>query len=88
MRLLCVWYHQIRPKVARKVVHGYQNKDKNITITTQKSVNFSLQCIITKKKYVILHPVSAAILDFILNILQRGKTPTACQSNSPNATAA
>ena len=37
------------------------------------------------KNYVIPHPVIAATLDIILNILQYWKTTT-CQSNSPNTT--
>ena len=56
-------------------VYDSRNKDKNITIMKNKSVIFSMQCIL-----VIPHPVIAAIWDVILNILQRWKTKT-CQSN-------
>ena len=52
---MILWYYQIRPKVVLKV-HGpwidrydSQNKDKNITITKNKSLLFfSMQCIIAK----------------------------------------
>ena len=48
------WYYQIRPKVVWNLqgvwIDGYdsQNKDKNITMTKNKSVIFSVQCIIAK----------------------------------------
>ena len=51
---MILWYYQIRPKVVWKVhgagIDGYlsQNKDKNITITKNKSAIFSVQCIKAK----------------------------------------
>ena len=68
-----IWYYQIRPKKVWKVygawIDGYdsQNKDKNITITKNKSF---LHAMHHSKSHVIPHPVIAAILDVILNILQ------------------
>ena len=51
---MILWYYQIWPKVVWKV-HGAcidkydsQNKDKNITITKNKSLIFSVHCIIAK----------------------------------------
>ena len=68
---MMLWYYQIRPKDVWKVhgawIGGYDspNKNKNITITKNKSLFFSMQCIIAKN-HVILHRVIAAILDAIL----------------------
>ena len=52
-------------------IDGYdsQNKDKNITITKIKSLLF-FRVVYHSKNNVIPHPVIAAILDVILNILQ------------------
>ena len=73
---MILWYYQIRPKVVWKV-HGawidtydFHNKDKNITITKNKSMLF-FRAVYHSKNHVIPHPVIAAILDAILNILQR-----------------
>ena len=70
-------YYQIRPKVVWKV-HGAwiddydsQNKDKNITITKNKSLLFFPCSVIIANTQVIPHRVIGAILDVILNILQR-----------------
>ena len=77
-------YYQIQPKVVWKVhgawIDGYDslNKDKNITITKKESIH--------SNNHVIPHPVIAAILNVILNILQHWKTTITCQSNSPNTT--
>ena len=66
---MILWYYQIRSKVVRKVhgawIDGYVslNKDKNVTITKIR-VYYS-------KNHVIPRPVIAAILNIILNILQR-----------------
>ena len=49
--------------------YDYQNKDKNITITKKESVFFC--AVYYSKIHVISNPVIAAILDVILNILQR-----------------
>ena len=51
---------------------GYdsQNKDKNIAITKIKSLLF-FHAVYYSKTHVILHPVIAAILSVILNIVQR-----------------
>ena len=53
-------------------VDGYdnQNKDKNITIAKNKSLLFFFRAVYHSKNRVITHPVIAAILDIILNILQ------------------
>ena len=53
-------------------IDGYnsQNKDKNITITKIKSL-LLFQAMSYSKNHVIPHPVIAAILNVILNILQR-----------------
>ena len=62
------WYYQIRPKVLWKVhsawIDGYdsQNKDKNITITKNKSLLY-FRVVYHSKKHVIPHSVIAAILD-------------------------
>ena len=70
------WYYQIQPKVVWKVhgewIGGYisQNKDKNITITKNKSLLF-FRAVYHSKNHVIPNPVVTAILDFILNTLQR-----------------
>ena len=48
----------------------YQNKDKNITITKNKSLLF-FRAVYNSKNHVISNPVIAAILDAILNILHR-----------------
>ena len=73
---MILWYYQIRPKVVWKV-HGAwidrydsPNKDKNITITKIKSLLF-FHAMYYSKNHVIPHPVTAAILNVILNILQR-----------------
>ena len=49
--------------------YGYQNKDKNITITKNKSPFFC--AVYHSKTHVISNTVIAAILNVILNILQR-----------------
>ena len=73
---MILWYYQIWPKVVWKVhgacIDGYnsQIKDKNITITKNKSLLF-FRALYHSKKHVIPHPVIADILDVILNILQR-----------------
>ena len=72
---MILWYYQIRPKVVWKMhgawIDGYdsQNKDKNITITKNKSM-LLFRAVYYSKKHVIPHPVIAAILNVILNILQ------------------
>ena len=68
-------YH-IWPKVVWKVhgawIDGYdsQNKDKNITIAKIR-VCYFFNAVYHSKNHVIPHPVIAAILYAILNILQR-----------------
>ena len=62
-------------------IDGYdsQNKDKNITITKNKSM-LLFRAVYYSKKHVIPHPVIAAILNVILNILQCWKQQwNACQ---------
>ena len=74
---MILWYYQIWSKVVLKVHGAYidgntsQNKDENITITKNKSLLFFFMCIVICKTHVIPHPVIAAILDVLLNILQR-----------------
>ena len=73
---MILWYYQIRPKVVWKVhgacMDGYdsQNKYKNITLKKNMSLLF-FRAVYHRKEHVIPHPVIAAILDVILNILQR-----------------
>ena len=49
--------------------YDYQNKDKNINVTKNKSL-FFFRAVYHSKNHVIPHPVIAAILGIILNILQ------------------
>ena len=73
---MIVWYYQIRLKVVWKVEHRLMD---TITRTkTKKSlplrkirVHYILCAVYHKKNNVIPRPVIAAILDVILNILQR-----------------
>ena len=71
---MILWYYQIRPKVVWKVhgawIGGYdsKSKDKNITITKIMSLYF-YHAVYYSKNRVIPHPVIAAILNGILNIL-------------------
>ena len=60
-------------KVHGEWIDGYEspNKDKNITITKIKSLLFFFDAMYYSKKHVIPHPVISAILNVILNILQR-----------------
>ena len=73
---MILWYYQIRPKVVWKVhgawIDGYdsQNKDKNITIAKIKSL-LCCHAVYYRTNHVIAHLVIAAILNVILNILQR-----------------
>ena len=68
--------------------YDYQNRHKkNYHYEKNKSVIYSEQCIVKKTMWFHnIHPVISAILDDILDILQRWNTTTSCQSNSPNAT--
>ena len=50
--------------------YDYQNKDKNITITKNKSLLFFC-AVYHSKTHVISFPVITAILDILLNILHR-----------------
>ena len=56
-------------------VYDYQNKDKNITITKNKSLLFFFRAVYHSTNHVILRPVIAAIFNVILNIYQRCKQP-------------
>ena len=75
---MILWHYQIWPKVVWKVhgawIDGYdsQYKDKIITITKHKSQLF-FPCSVSKQNHLIPHRVICAILDIILNILQRWK---------------
>ena len=63
---LILWYHQIWPIVVSKVLYGLMN-----TITITKREEAVIFCTVYhNKNNVIPHPVIAAILDVILNILQ------------------
>ena len=75
---MILWYYQIWPKVVWKM-HGAwidecdsQNKDKNITITKNKSLLF-FRAVYHSKNHVIPHRVIAAILDVISNIYNAEK---------------
>ena len=75
---MILWYYQIRPKVVWKVdgacIDGYDSQIKYKMITITKNKNKSLlffRAVYQRKKHVIPHLVIAAILDIILNILQR-----------------
>ena len=76
---MILWFYQICPKVVWKVygawIDGYhsQNKGKIITITKNNSLLFFIffRAVYHSKNHVIPHSVIAAILDVILNILQR-----------------
>ena len=87
---MILWYHLVLPKVVLEVLHGLMD---TITRTKTKTLPFwkikrpwFFRTVYHNKKRVIPHPVIAAILDVILNILQSWKTTTTSQSNSPNAT--
>ena len=73
---MILWYYQIRPKVVWKEhgawIDGYdsQNKAKNITFTENKNLLFFC-AVYHSETHVIQHPVNPAILNVILNILQR-----------------
>ena len=58
---MILWYYQIWPKVVWKVVHDYQNKQNNITITKHKSPLF-FRVVYHSQNHVIPHPDIAAIL--------------------------
>ena len=70
---MILWFYQIRLKGVWKVhgawIGGYdsQSKDKNITITKNKSQLF-FRAVYHNKNHVISHPVMTAIFDVILNI--------------------
>ena len=53
--------------------YDYQNKDKNITITKNKSPVF-FRAVYHSKTHVIPHPVIAAIFDVILKLYNTEKT--------------
>ena len=55
-----------------------QNKDKSISITKNKCLLF-FSAVYHSKNHAIPHPLIAATLYFILNILQRRKTTMTCQ---------
>ena len=73
---MILWYYQIQPEVVWKVhgawIDGYdsQNKDKVITITKNKSLLF-FPAVYHSKNHLIPHRVIGAILEVILNVLQR-----------------
>ena len=62
-------------------IDGYdsQNKDKSISITKNKCLLFFSVQRFHSKNHAIPHPLIAATLYIILNILQRRKTTMTCQ---------
>ena len=89
---LILWYYQIRPKVVCKVqlVHGLMDtisRTKTKTEPLRKlRVCYIFRAVYQSKNHLIPHPVIAAILDVILNVLKRWKTTLTWQSNFPNTT--
>ena len=78
-------------KRSRKcMMHGLMDtipRTKTKTLPLRKiRVCYFFHAVYHSKNHVIPHPVVAAILDVILNILQRWKTTITCQSNFPNTT--
>ena len=73
---MILWYYLVRPKVVWKVhgawIDGYnfQNKDKTLPLPKIRGYYFFL-AVYLSKNHVISHPVIAAILDVILENLQR-----------------
>ena len=77
--ILILWYNQICPKVVWKVhgawIDGYDSQNKDKTLPLRKiRVCYFFRAVNQSKKHVFSHPVIAAILNVILNILQRWKT--------------
>ena len=69
---MILWYYQIRPKVDGAWIDGYdsQNKDKKLPLQNIR-VCYFFRAVYYSKNHVIPHPVIAAILNVILNILHR-----------------
>ena len=68
---MILWYHQIWPKVdVRLMDTNPRTKTKTIPLRKIRVCLF-LNAVYRSKNHVILHRVIAAILDVILNILQR-----------------
>ena len=71
-----LWYHQILPKVVSKMLHGLMDTftrtktKKRFTIMKKIRGRYFFRAVYHNKNYVIPHPVIAATLDIILNILQ------------------
>ena len=76
---MILWYSQIRPKVVWKVhgarIDGYdsQIKDKKKLPSRKIRVCYFFRAVYNSKKHVFSHPVIAAILNVILNILYAAK---------------
>ena len=73
---MILWYYQIQPNVVWKVhgawIDGYDTQNKTKTLPLRKlRVRYFFHAVFYKKTHVIPHPVIAAILNVILNILQR-----------------
>ena len=74
--ILILWYNQICPKVVWKVhgawIDGYDSQNKDKTLPLRKiRVCYFFRAVNQSKKHVFSHPVNAAILNVIPNILQR-----------------
>ena len=65
-----IWFYRIRPKVVWKVhgacIDGYDSPEQRL-----KHYHYEKIRVYHSKNHVIPHPVIAAILNVILNILQR-----------------
>ena len=88
---MILWYYKIGQKWSGKcMVHGLMDmipRTKTKTSPLQKiRVCYFFRAVYHSKNHVIPHPVIAAILNVILNILQQCKTTITCQTNSPNTT--
>ena len=69
---MILWYHQIWPKVVWKVHVRLMDRTKTKTIPLRKiRVCYFFHAVYRSKNHVVPHRVIAAILDVILNILQR-----------------
>ena len=74
MWLSILWYYQIRPKVVSKMHGAWMDtisRTKTKTLPLRKLRVCFFHAVYYRKKHVIPHPVIAAILNVILNILQR-----------------
>ena len=89
-----IWYYGIiksgKRWFGKCMVHGLMDtvlrtKTKTLPLLNIR-VCYFFCAVYHSKNHVISHPVIAAFLEVILNILQRWKTMMTCQSNFPNTT--